>query len=401
MDNKIQCKKMFSEDEINQFNSIIEDKNIKTVFQPIVSLKNGDIMGYEALSRISCDSNISIGQMFSMAEYLGKLWKLEKLCRKKAIESAVYLPKGKYLFINVDANIILDREFKSGTTRKYLDKYNLKPENVVFEITERTDVDNQEILRQVIEHYKNQGFAIAIDDVGSGYSGLNRINSLTPHYLKLDYELVHNVNESKSQKSLVELIVKYCRDMGYKAIAEGIETEEELKCLVGLGVDYGQGFLLSKPEESFAKGISDKNVLDIINSGYQKRRKKNSVGAISKMGIVLSPDDLVFKAYSMFVRDRELNYISIVDNKNKFIGYIKRDFYERNCWYNIEKSEKHINEYMDTKEALLVPDSMPQIDALKKAMKRKENVYDPVVVTKRGRFQGNIEIKTLVAGLLN
>ncbi|MBO5509904.1 MAG: EAL domain-containing protein, partial [Lachnospiraceae bacterium] len=312
-----------------------------------------------------------------------------------------YLPKGKYLFINVDANIIQDREFKSGTTRKYLDKYNLKPENVAFEITERTDVDNQEILRQVIEHYKNQGFAIAIDDVGSGYSGLNRINSLTPHYLKLDYELVHNVNESKSQKSLVELVVKYCRDMGYKAIAEGIETEEELKCLVGLGVDYGQGFLLSKPEESFAKVISDKSVLGIINSGYQKRRKKNSVGAISKMGIVLSPDDLIFKAYSMFVRDRELNYISIVDNKNKFIGYIKRDFYERNCWYNIEKSEKHINEYMDTKEALLVPDSMSQMDALKKAMKRKENVYDPVVVTKRGRFQGNIEIKTLVSGLLN
>ena len=54
-------------------------------------------------------------------------------------------------------------------TRKYLDKYNLKPENVVFEITERTDVDNQEILKQVIEHYKNQGFAIAIDDVGSGF----------------------------------------------------------------------------------------------------------------------------------------------------------------------------------------------------------------------------------------
>ena len=386
----------FDDKCINQFYSIIKGKKIKTVYQPIVSLKDGEIMGYEALSRVTDkDVTLSIGQIFTMAKCLGNLWELEKICRIKALESSQRLPKGKNLFLNVDANIMLDAGFEPGVTRKCLNKFDLKPEKIIFEITERSDVENKEILKQVIEHYKTQGFRIAIDDVGAGYSGLNRINSLTPQYLKLDYELVHGINESKSQKSLVELIVKHCKNMKYKVIAEGVETEEELRCLLRLGVDYGQGFLMGMPGENFAVGIENESVLTLIQKTHRKKADRDTIGAISDTGVVIQNDAPLFQAYSLFSTNKMLTSISVVNEKNKFVGILERELFEKNWWYNIEMSHKNITEYIVKKDILTVPYNTPKREALRQALLRKKKPYEPIIVIKKDRFQGVVEIKDL------
>ncbi|NCC67693.1 MAG: EAL domain-containing protein, partial [Clostridia bacterium] len=124
---------------------ILEQECIYTVFQPIISLENGSVFGYEALSRISlknCD--LSIEQLFELAHKTDMLWDLERLCRTKALENFASKPDFAMIFLNVDANIIYDSDFKAGFTAEKLAKYNVPTQNVVFEITEKTAVTDAE-----------------------------------------------------------------------------------------------------------------------------------------------------------------------------------------------------------------------------------------------------------------
>lgn len=151
-----------------------------------MSLRTGKVLAYEALSRVTGKyEDISIGAMFDMATKLDCPWRLDKLCRSLTIKHASKKPKQTKLFLNVDSHVFLDSEFKQGVTQDSLRKYNLETKDVVFEITERSDVENKNLLLSLIRHYESQGFEIAIDDIGSGYSGLNRLNYLNPQYVRL------------------------------------------------------------------------------------------------------------------------------------------------------------------------------------------------------------------------
>ncbi len=241
-----------NEKKISDFFKIINEKKIKCVFQPIVSLKTGEIVSFEALSRITLEScQINIEELFKIANTLEQSWKLDQLCRKCAIKASQQMPLGKKLFINVDANILLDQDFVQGFTKEYLKKYHLDSNNIVFELSETTSIENKHLFKQAVRHYRSQGFEIAIDDVGSGYSNLNRINHTQPEYLKLDRGLIQDIHLNKDKHTMVEVMVNYCKEMNYKLIVEGIETKEELECLIQLGVEYGQGYFLKKPIDNF------------------------------------------------------------------------------------------------------------------------------------------------------
>ena len=160
-------------------------------------------------------------------------------------------PSGTKIFLNVDGQIFQDSNFISGFTNRKLEKFGLLNEDIVFEITERTDIENYVLLQAIMNHYIDQGYQIALDDVGAGYSGLNRVVNTTPNYLKADIELVRNIHLSKSKQSMMKLLVEYCDEMGLKLVAEGIETQEELECICNLHVHYGQGYYLGIPERKF------------------------------------------------------------------------------------------------------------------------------------------------------
>ena len=102
-----------------------------------------------------------------------------------------------------------------------------------------------------MKHYADQGYEIALDDVGAGHSGLNRVVNTTPDYLKADIELVRDIHKYKKKEIMMKLLLDYCNVTGAILIAEGIETAEELECLHSLGVHYGQEFFLGKPERAF------------------------------------------------------------------------------------------------------------------------------------------------------
>ena len=247
-----------NEKKINEFFKIINEKKIKSVFQPIVSLKTGEIVSFEALSRITLEScTLNIEELFKIAHTIEQSWKLDQLCRKCAIKASQQMPSGKKLFINVDANILLDSDFVKGFTKEYLKKYHLDSNNIVFELSETTSIEDKHLFKQTVRHYRSQGFEIAIDDAGSGYSNLNRINHTQPEYIKLDKELIQDIHLNKDKHTMVEVMVNYCKATHYKLIVEGIETKEELECLIQLGIEYGQGYYLKKPVDNFDDLLPD------------------------------------------------------------------------------------------------------------------------------------------------
>lgn len=233
---------------------IIRNKRIYPVFQPIVDIKSGSIVAYEALSRISGDSTMTIGELFELACKCGMVWELEAVCRRKALKQAVNKPSSMKLFLNVDPNVILDSKFISGTTRYMLHRYGLEPDDIVFEVTERTRIKKEATFTETVNHYRKENFHIAIDDFGAEFAGMNRVCMLHPEYIKLDMALIKNLDKDNYQRSFVKHFALFCGENNIKLVAEGIETQAELEAVKSIGVDLGQGYYLYPPDAQFVQG---------------------------------------------------------------------------------------------------------------------------------------------------
>ncbi|MDF2607451.1 MAG: hypothetical protein K0S34_1647 [Bacillales bacterium] len=232
------------------FQKIINKKLVEIVFQPIISLETGELFANEALTRGPKNSAFSSPlTLFKYAETTGHLYSLEKMTRELAIERSKQISnKDNKLFININASVIEDPSFTPGNTISFLKQFGISPSDIVFEITERTAISDFEKFTSVLEHYRNQGFLIAIDDAGAGYSSLQAISELEPDFIKIDRSLITNVNNNKIKANIVEAFTYFTNKSDSKIIAEGIETKEELDFLVNLGVNYGQGFFIAHPK---------------------------------------------------------------------------------------------------------------------------------------------------------
>ncbi len=227
---------------------IIIERSISSVFQPIVDMQSLDIIGYEALSRGPSGTEFENPLLlFTLAEDFGLSFELDSLCRKKAFESIRGLGTDKKIFVNTLAMTIHDPEFRGKYLEELLADIKIKPENVIFEINEKMAIDNYDLFRSALKDYSDIGIIHANDDIGAGYSDLERIMELNPGFMKIDISLVREVDKSYIKKQLIKAMVTLAKNLDSRVIAEGIETKEEYQALRSIGVNYGQGFLFGRP----------------------------------------------------------------------------------------------------------------------------------------------------------
>lgn len=231
-----------------QLKELIINEDINTHFQPIVSLEDGSIFAYEALSRGPKGSPMESPLMlFGVADKTSLSFELDRLCRRKAIQNVQGLGPKQKLFVNTFPTTMHDPEFKGEHLQNLLKSANLKGENVVFEITERFAIENYDLFQKEQAYYADLGFGLAVDDIGTGYGSLEAIANLKPEYVKVDISIVRQIHQSPVKQALLKALLDIGRKVGSKIIAEGIETQEELDTVRGLGVDYGQGYRLARP----------------------------------------------------------------------------------------------------------------------------------------------------------
>ncbi|MDD1606932.1 MAG: EAL domain-containing protein, partial [Methylococcaceae bacterium] len=187
--------------------NILDGEKLTPYFQPIVSLTQHKIIGYEALIRGPSDSPLhSAFNLFDTAERFNLSTRLEFVCRELTIQRYASLAIREKLFINVSPSVLLQPDFENGMTLKYLDKFGVDPCLIVIELTEHQPTDNYELMRNAVLHYRNMGFEIALDDLGAGYSGLRLWSELLPEYVKIDSHFINDINNDPVKFNFVKSI---------------------------------------------------------------------------------------------------------------------------------------------------------------------------------------------------
>lgn len=390
--------------KVAEFIGILERGEISTRYQPIINLTSGDIIGYEALSRGPRDSDFySPLALIEMAHQLGMVWELEMLFRQKALENIKTLQDDQYMFVNVDPDVIKTQAFKSGLTSEYLEEIGARETSIVFEITERTAITDYEMFQKVLENYRKQGYLIAIDDVGAGYSGLKSITEIRPHFIKLDMDLIRNIDKDFFKQALIKAFVETATTTNIKLIAEGIETKEELKTLILLGVTGGQGYYLQQPQTSFSdippevkRKIYDYNHISVNLNQYSQAYHYIS-------NLVNRQDERTFESITScefirtYMEKGPRRSVCICDHDHP-VGIVMK--------HNIDAtmsgkygyavfSNRPISKIMN-KQPLLVDHFTPINVVAKLAMGRSDDeLFDDVIVTKGSRFFGMVSMKDI------
>jgi diguanylate cyclase (GGDEF)-like protein len=220
---------------------------ITPVFQPLVDLASGRTLGYEALSRFNTDVKRSPDVWFNQAQACGRGLQLE-LAAIKAALTAPNRPQGSYLSLNFSPSAI--------SSSKILSVLPDDLSSIVIEITEHELAAEDGALEEGLARLRARGARIAVDDCGAGYAGLKQLMRAQPDVIKLDRSLIEGIHADKAKTALVEFFVMFARRVGAAVCSEGIETVDELRALVNLGVNYGQGYLLGRPAEPW-KPVSE------------------------------------------------------------------------------------------------------------------------------------------------
>lgn len=246
---------------IKELENIIHHNKLNTYFQPIINFQTEETFGFEALNRpISSELFPTTDQFYDFVGKTDLVFKFERFCRNLSIKRFFekkqqnFQQKQFVLFLNIHPLVLLDRNYNTGETRQLLNELNLTPENVVLELTERSAVTDFHEFERVLSHYRNQGYRIAIDDVGSGYNSLKTLVYLKPEFVKLDRTLIQNIDKVQPSQQILSLICNFAEQSSTKIIAEGIERVEEIKFLQKMGVHYGQGYLIGKPNREIQLG---------------------------------------------------------------------------------------------------------------------------------------------------
>lgn len=230
---------------------ILRLEQLEPVFQPIIDLRKGTIIGHEALIRGPHDSLLHApSSLFQAAIRNGYQLQLELLCRKCSLARFAELKLGGLLFLNVTASLLSSPDHQHGFTADLLRQLGIPLESIVIELSEQHPFDHQGLTRAAVEHYRSMGFRIAIDDLGIGYSGLRLWSELQPEFVKIDKHFISDLDRDPVKREFVQSIGRIGRNLGCQILAEGIERHEEMRALQQMGIGLGQGYLLGMPEGS-------------------------------------------------------------------------------------------------------------------------------------------------------
>ncbi|WP_153116788.1 EAL domain-containing protein [Rhodocyclus tenuis] len=220
------------------------DFEFSFAYQPIVDLQTRTVFGHEALVRgINGESAASVLARVND----DNRYRFDQACRVKAVQGAAELGIREFLSINFLPNAVYQPEACIRSTFEAARKYNFPRERIIFEVTEGEDISDRSHLINIFREYQRFGFQTAIDDFGAGYAGLNLLAEFQPDILKIDMDLVRDIDKSRPRQAIVEGIVHMSRQLGIRVLAEGIETRAERDFLFASGVSLMQGYFFSKP----------------------------------------------------------------------------------------------------------------------------------------------------------
>ncbi len=311
-------------EQLSALSQILAQGNLHSLFQPIVSLSERSILGYEALTRGPSNSPLhSPIPLFAVARQSGRLSELEIACRESACRRFSELKLPGKLFLNISPESLLEASHQPGRTLQLLKTYGIDPSQVVIELTEQAPIDDFSLLHTALHHYRAMGFSIALDDLGAGYSSLRLWSELRPDYVKIDRHFIDGIHQDAVKREFVGSILKMAKASRAQVIAEGIELPEELAVLAEMGVDLLQGYLLGRPQEQPAKEAQQ--LLPLLEARTSALQDDGcDLSALLNKQTAVHAEQTIAEVLAAFRAQANLNSMAVLDEQQQPIGIVHR-----------------------------------------------------------------------------
>ncbi len=254
--------------EMKEVARILDKNLLKYFFQPIVNATDGEIFSYEALMRSNTDMRIPPLLIIKYADMLNRLDDVENATFKNVLKIVDERPdifETRKVFINSIPGTKLKDSDRAAIKESLLSKSG----SAVVELTEESELSDDQ-LKSIKTEYRSMGIDLAIDDYGTGYSNVSNLLRYMPNYVKIDRALLTDIQDSSQKQHFVREIIDFCHTNGIKALAEGVETRDELHEVIRLGADLIQGYYIARPAEKIITSI-DSGVKMEINHFHQER----------------------------------------------------------------------------------------------------------------------------------
>lgn len=383
---------------LSRLNEILAGRQLNALFQPIINMQRGDIVGYEGLIRGPSDSPLhSPMNLFKVARAHGLSVEIEHMCRRVVLERFAELGLPGKLFLNVSPEMLLQPRARHGETLGYIDEVGIHPDRVIIELTENQPTYDYDLLREAVMHYRGMGFQIAIDDLGEGFSSLRLWSELRPEYVKIDMHFVQGINQDPVKLQFVRSIQEIAEESGTVVIAEGIETQTELLLIRDLGIACGQGYHIARPHATPSPTLPAEVARVLHRNGVVVYPQKNAfeqnvVTALKLLRIVptVTPQMTNSDVCDMFNSDPEIQIIPVVEDgvplglvsrrdlTDRFARLYSRDLYGR----------KPCTTFMDAKP--LIADKDTSLQELSQIIVEadRHHLSNGFIITDRGRYLG-------------
>lgn len=377
---------------------IIEHQELTALFQPIVQMQTGDIVGYEGLIRGPSDSPLhSPLNLFKAARENNLSVEVEHLCRRVVIEKFSELNLPGKLFLNVSPKCLLHPKVKHGETLDYLHQFGLTPDQVIIELTESEPTCDYDLLSNAVTHYSNMGFQIAIDDLGEGFSSLRLWSELRPAFVKIDMHFIQGINLDKVKLQFVRSIQEIAKASGTIVIAEGIETQLELLLIRDLGIACGQGYHIGRPavrpptelSPDIAKSLQYRGVAvnpQDKNAGHRSVTALRLLRVIAPVAPAMTNNDV----FEMFACAPDLDAIPVVDNGIPVGLITRRNLVDRFATQYTRElhGRKPCGIFMDRKPFSV--DKNTLLQELSKAVvdAERHHLFNGFIITDQGHYLG-------------
>ena len=277
-------------EKVRAVRSLIDAGAVDVAFQPIWDLPGTRVLGYEALARPRCSELAGPGEAFEIADSIGRGHELDAVCRRATLRAAGQLPKDTMLFLNVSPQTLEHDALAGDSLVLAVRGAGYEPEQVVLEITERTDA-RKELLLPEAARLRSLGFKLALDDVGAGNAGLEMLSALPVDFIKIDRAVVANAVEDRGARAVMLGIMAFARESGSFVIAEGIETEAMLELARDpdphrearpVGAHGAQGFLLGRPAPVTSEAPSYDATLRTLTELTADRERRRIANALQR-----------------------------------------------------------------------------------------------------------------------
>jgi diguanylate cyclase (GGDEF)-like protein len=373
---------------------IIQSNQLTAVFQPIVDMNQAKVIGFEGLIRGPADSVLHTPmELFRAANTCGMVTEVEYLARRVVLESFAKLGLEGKVFLNISPDILLQKYSKKDETLKYIEALGLQPSQVIIELTENSQSLNYQLLRDATQHYRKQGFEIAIDDLGEGFSGLRLWSEIRPDYVKIDKHFIHNINLDPVKLQFARSIQEIAAKSGAQVIAEGIESHAELMAVRDLGIAFGQGYHIARPNASPTLVASAEIVKSLMRLEIERDNLLQNRATVEKL---LTPSPSVEPTcynedvFNMFDSNADIYSIPVVLN-GRPVGLISRSVmindYARP--FRRELYGRRACEMMMDKSALIV-DKLTSLKDLSELIiqSKPHHLTNGFIITENGQYSG-------------